>query len=122
PTRPGRSTASLVGGGYEEHGELVGARREESDVEGDAEAADGAAPDGGAIRHRRRIISEALLKSSLVELHYGEMRGCGDRSMPAPKRNSGGMLIGKRPVIGASPSSAGAAADCDTGNPPHATR
>lgn len=32
------------------------------------------------------------------------------------------MVIGKRPVIGASPSSARAAAVCDTGNPPQATR
>src|SRR5690348_6532696 len=32
------------------------------------------------------------------------------------------MLIGRRPEIGAAPVSARAAATCETGNPPHATR
>ena len=72
-----------------------------------------------------RISTNSLIKSRLQRLtpERGSRRVQGElnRAIPAPKRNRGGMLIGNRPVIGAAPVSARAAAVCDTGNPPHAT-
>lgn len=44
------------------------------------------------------------------------------RCSPAPIRVYGGMLIGKCPEIADVPSNALAAACCETGKPPHATR
>src|SRR6185312_11663500 len=44
------------------------------------------------------------------------------RVRPAPTAANGGMLIGRWPPIGAAPTSARAAARCDTGAPLHAMR
>src|SRR3954462_11465726 len=74
--------------------------------------------------HRTRISIGVLIKSSTTAyIAQGEAM-CDeiDRSYPVPNRNSGGILMGRRPVIGAAPITARPAAVCETGKPPHAAR
>jgi len=111
----------------QQYSELGAAWRKQYDVDADAQrtgAARGTACGRRAIGHRTRISTVLLIKSSPRGARYGAApeRVAAARSMPAPKCNSGGMLIGRRPLIGALPMSARPAAVWETGKPPHATR
>src|SRR5690242_12546957 len=67
------------------------------------------------------------VRASSVFLDYGDVDDAVApaaiaRVNPAPTAATGGMLMGSRPPIGAAPTSARAAARCDTGAPLHAMR